>query len=160
MVDKESYTVQKRELTLVTGCLWHLIPMGNNVFRNACMCRDALCPSAKAHDSMEFPGELPWSSSQTLFSTIPSCPLPASWTDLGQYWELGKMGSRAWYTTGPLPLLDLRALFQSPPSLFPCWMLLPLLCPGLTSLPFSWLFFFLWGAGKTFHPTVGCDRER
>lgn len=87
MVDKGSCTAQERELvlTLVTGWPWHLIPMGNNVLRDPCTCRDVQCPSAKAQDSMESPGELPWSSSQALCSTIPGYPLPASWTHFRQF---------------------------------------------------------------------------
>lgn len=157
MVDKESFTAQKRELmlTLVTGCLWcsslwEVMSLG--IHAHAEMC-SAPVPRHRTQ----------WSPLGSCHGVLPKhCPALslASWTGLGQGWELGKMGSRAWHSTAPLPLLDLCALFQPPLSLFPCWMLFPLLCPGLSSLPLSWLNFFLWGAYKTFYPTVGWDGER
>ena len=90
------------------------------------------------------PGELPWGSSQTLLSTSPRRPLPASWADLGPCSELGKMGSSAWYAPGLPDVLQLPAFSQvwvhkiiSSLLLFICaWL-------SLSSAQASFLFLFL-----------------
>jgi len=111
------------------------------------------------------PGQLPWSSLHTLRSTIPRRPLPPTCTDSEQCWELGNLGSSAWYPPGlpDLPELPafflfsiLKSVFSLPPFSF-C-LAFPLLSLGLFSLSLSLLFGVLRRACTSLNATVGLDR--
>jgi len=128
--------------------------------------RDAQCPCATQQGSMGAHGQLAWSSLHTLRSTIPRRPLPASWTDSEQCWELGKTGSRAWYPPGLPDLLELPAFFQFsmpqnvfslPPFSF--FLAFSLLSPGLFSLSLSWDFIVLGRSCTPLNARVGLDRQ-
>jgi len=77
------------------------------------------------------PGELPWGSSQTLRSTSPRRPSPASCTASEQRSELGKTGSRAQHTPGLLRLL-------APPAFLSLHLLLSSFFSSLVGIPSHW----------------------
>ena len=144
-VDKELFVGQKRELlrALSRGWLWRRIPLGNAL--GDCACAEMRsAPVARSRAPWGAPGELPWSSLQRLSRAV--CPA-------------GQDGQQSLGLTWASPSSFSVPVFCALPSVL-FFLALPLLVPGLFSLPFSWGFGFLEGACKAFHGAVGLDRSR
>jgi len=90
---RELSTAQQTELLLAVAArwLWRLVPTGD-ALAELCVRREAPCPCATQRGSVGSPQELLWGSSQTLHSTRPRRPSPASCTASEQRSELGKTG--------------------------------------------------------------------
>ena len=133
---------QKGELLLASTR--GLLPRGD-VPRELCVRRDAdSAPVPHSRARRGAPGELPWGSSQTLLSTSPRRPLPASWADLGPCSDSGKMGSSAWYAPGLPDVLHLPAFSQVWVSKMSSSLLRFIFAVlSLSSAQISFLFLFL-----------------